>query len=300
MLEDIQSEAQSHSQSHSQSDIDLHYKPQMSLHEESDDSREHSDVSDEEADNRQCEFHIVRDIMARECGSIYDKNGVDKFIDVCIGKYSDKKFLVIHAAQIAFDPEQLERLIKSFGKDYFDLNELLEIAVNKNNLDLIPYLVNCGADISNDDNYCLKTAASNCEVETLKALVKSGADIHYNSDEIVCHVGLFSSLNLPKTMDYLKEAGCDLACHSNEPIKIAVYDDNATACSKLIDLGLELSREDVEGLIEVAIIYSKFRSLKVLMERCEIHKDFHESLKNLALEYPGLELNNLLKEFGVA
>jgi hypothetical protein len=57
------------------------------------------------------------------------------------------------------------------------------MAANNNQLEVVKYLVNLGADIFRNNNYALVVACEKGYLEIVKYLVESGANIHVHNDE---------------------------------------------------------------------------------------------------------------------
>jgi len=126
-------------------------------------------------------------------GEIYEEEG------------SPKKFKA-HALNLKYfgkinDMKVVKYLVENGADIHADEDYALRWSALNGHLEVVKYLVEIGADIYARDNYALKYSAINGHLDIVKYLVENGADIHVDN----CPLRLSAENYHYKVMKYLKE-----------------------------------------------------------------------------------------------
>lgn len=105
-----------------------------------------------------------------------------------------------------------------FTEDY---NYILAIACRNENLEILKYLINKGVDPTVGNNYILLNACRYDNLEIVKYLISQGADPFDRNNEALIEACRYNNLNIVK---YLISIGVDVSAQDNMPISLLLLD----------------------------------------------------------------------------
>jgi ankyrin repeat protein len=154
------------------------------------------------------------------------------------------------------------------------------IAADNNQIDVIKYFLERGANIEADNYYMLRTACNEGYFELVKYLIKLGSDIHILEDyPLLCS----AHKNHDNIVKYLLEHGANINSKNNYVFKLA--------CSKnyynILKLAIEYKTNvNCDGIVK-AVKHNFKKIVKYILENTNISID----IKNQALEIATLNNN---------
>nr|WBF71119.1 hypothetical protein [Megavirus caiporensis] len=135
--------------------------------------------------------------------------------------------------------------------------------INNNNkqVEFIKYLIDNGANIYCDNNYPLKISTTYGTYKMVDLLLNYGADIKVNNDYCLCSAVKNSNYLIEKFID----KGADINCRKGYPLRKAVFDGNYNATKILLEYGADISYLTIEYL-KTIIKYNNYELIKLLID----------------------------------
>ncbi len=118
--------------------------------------------------------------------------------------------------------------------DVHTLNEELQRACTRGQLDKAKRLISQGADCTVETNFCIRWASANGFLDVVKYLVSQGADCTDNENDAVSWASENDHLELVK---YLVSQGADCTATNNYAIKLASEYGNREVVKYLVSQG---------------------------------------------------------------
>lgn len=198
--------------------------------------------------------------------------------------------------------------------DDYDYNELLCVASFQGNLQLVKYLIEKkNVDISYNDYTAMCIAADNNQIDVIKYFLECGANIeadNYYMLRTACNEGYFDLVK------YLIELGSDIHILNDYPLLCSAYKNHYTIARYLLERGANINAKDSYifkigccknyfNIVKLAIEYktnvncdgivkaTKYNCEKIVKYILE-HTDISIDFKNQALEIAALNNNFVL------
>ena len=173
-------------------------------------------------------------------------------------------------------------------KDKFAKQQLLIQAVSKGNLPCVKYLVENGANIREQDYYCLRSAAENNQLEIIKYLVEQGANVQALDNYSLRWTAGAGYFDIVK---YLVEHGANIHVDRDYAFRIAAYYGHLKIVKYLVEQGANIHASHGFAIRE-AIINRRTDVVEYLLEQgADI-----EDIIQWASDYGQIDVVNYLKE----
>ena len=137
-------------------------------------------------------------------------------------------------------PEKDIEQLKQKEKD-----ELLIENSKKGNLEVVKYLIESGADIHVDNDANLRWASNNGHLEVVKFLIENGADIHEYEDRPLILASIRGHLEVVK---YLVQSGADIHVDNDECLSCASQFGHLEVVKYLVESGADIHAKNDAAL----------------------------------------------------
>lgn len=155
------------------------------------------------------------------------------------------------------------------------------IAADNNQIDVIKYFLECGANVEADNYYMLRTACNEGYFELVKYLIKLGSDIHILNDYPLLCAAYKNHENIAR---YLLEHGANIHAKDSYVFKLGCYKNYFN----IVKLAIEYKTDvNCDGIVK-ATKYNYFTIVKYILENSDTPIGF----KNQALEIATLNNNS--------
>lgn len=125
--------------------------------------------------------------------------------------------------------------------------------------DVVKYLIiSGGADVHAGDGTVLKIAVHRNRVDMLTFLIELGADIHFRDDELLCNAVDYQHL---KMVQFLVESGADIHTKNERPLANAV----SSGCLEMVNYLICLGADIHAGALWWAVKYGQLEMVKYLV-----------------------------------
>lgn len=164
------------------------------------------------------------------------------------------------------------------------------------NLDLLRFLLENGANLSNDngDNSALCTASVHGHVEIVQLLLENGANVHAGND---CALMWASGKGHIEIVQLLLENGADIHAEYDKALIWAVRHDHENVVRLLLEKGANVSAQNNEALTQ-ACRYASVNIVKLLLDHgADIHVDNDYPLL-AAIHRESIQIVKLLLKYG--
>ena len=214
-------------------------------------------------------FYIIDELILAKTYKLFD---IDTF------KYLINNGANIHnkkIIKIACDKGNLpivELLINHGANITVDNNYCLMTVVHFGYVEIFKLLINFGADIAAQNNRCIRIAIDNGYYEMVKVLIDLGADIHATNSNNVDSIQLACCNNNLSVIKLLINNGANILANNNNCIRLActytytytcAY-DNIELVKLLIDLGADIHANNNEA-IKIAFRHKNKSLIKLLI-----------------------------------
>lgn len=153
---------------------------------------------------------------------------------------------------------------KNVGKQYFDI--MLSEMASKGNVLGVKYFIQNGGDINYSNGYNLELALTNNHIEVVNYLLEKGMDIN---------MALLASVN-SRNLEMVKklhQSGADIQYNKNNPLQNAIFRGSLEIVKYLVENGVDINSNDGAAL-RVAARTGKLDIVKYLVEKgANIHVD---------------------------
>jgi len=159
---------------------------------------------------------------------------------------------------------------------FFDGESPLSIAINKNNKEMVKYLIDCGVHINNQGNIYkhwdagpLGHAVTNNNLDMVKFLIENGAEVN-----VEAIIGAIESKN-KEMVQYLVEHGADINQESSyygeasvTPLLVSIRENNLVMVEYLINKGARVDMNDhnENSHLNAAVMTGNVKIVKYLID----------------------------------
>ncbi len=156
------------------------------------------------------------------------------------------------------------KILQSENIDLYDDNSFLKCAIDLQSDDILIYLINNGANIIFDDNYVIKKLFAKKNLPFLKNLIDHGADIKSVFDllPLLCTIKGFPQLEKIK---YLIDSGADIHQNNDRPLLAAVTSANNNIAVYLIENGADI-HADNDYALRISVRMKNIKMVEYLLK----------------------------------
>jgi ankyrin repeat protein len=149
-----------------------------------------------------------------------------------------------------------------------DNDYALRYSVIYNNIEVVQYLIQQGADIHAGGDIMLTASAENNNIDMLMYLIKQGADIHANDDIILIAMAWHGHLDIIK---YCIENGANILAHLDDMLQLSAENGHLCVVEYCIGHSIDL---DITSALQISVKSGHLNIVKYLVKQgANIYED---------------------------